>query len=92
MGPKYGTLVPTLKFELSAEGLQDYRLLLLLEKLVKRGSAKNDLFKRAAKKWLSKVQKSNSLYSSKEPFTNRGRGSYPKFQIELRKHLENLIK
>ncbi|MBK27045.1 MAG: hypothetical protein CME70_23780 [Halobacteriovorax sp.] len=86
-----GSLAPSLKLELSAEGLQDYRLLLLLEKLVKRKNPKNELFRKVAKKWLSKVLKTHSLYQGKEPFTARNKGAYSKFKGELLKHVSNLL-
>lgn len=86
-----GSLLTTLKFELSSEGLQDYRLLKMLEKSLRRNSPKKALFKKNAQKWLNKQLKLHSLYSSNDPFKTWGKGNYTKFQQELRKHLKSLL-
>ena len=84
-----GSLLTTLKFELSAEGLQDYRLLLLLERSLKRKSAKNKLYFEETKKWISKLLKLYSIDRSKEPFSHKTRKDYSLFKSKLLKHLEH---
>ncbi len=84
-----GSLLTSLKFELSAEGLQDYRLLMLLENSLKRKSAKNKLYFDETKKWLRKVLKTYTISGSKEPFSAKGRKDYAEFKTQLQKHLDH---
>lgn len=84
-----GTLEPSIKLEFATQGLEDYRLLVLLENLVNNNPKKS----KAARKWLEDNYWKVDFFKNPNYLLRRtsNRASFTKFRDEITAHILDLF-